>query len=360
MSGPLPYHPAADYDHAERLARGGEARAGLRTARVALEAAREAGDAPMVRRGLNAIAVCQNASGRFIEAIAAATDAYSQSIAAHDVREATNALATLIGMTGFLYPLPDSGLPLLDECLVNALRIGDKTIEARIRMFRAMRLGGVGRFAEGEAEFATLMRLSGEHDIKMPSSMLALNWLALAIRAAIAKDNLHDEAWDIALTRYAEALDHSRQEHNPLAEMRAEANLVDIEFRRGNAVAAVAALQRCLAIGTHFQQHHVLADLHFMLAQHLDTREVDNKARAAYLDAYNCAELSLPNRLAADSAGHLARIAQSSGDESAAAHWRERERDHRAAFERERDHAKRELEVFFNERPRLGAGAVTA
>ncbi|MBL8512438.1 MAG: hypothetical protein JNJ55_00485 [Betaproteobacteria bacterium] len=360
MSGPLPYHPAADYDHAERLARGGEARAGLRTARVALEAAREASDEAMVRRGLNAIAVCQNASGRFIEAIAAATDVYSQSIAARDVREATNALATLIGMTGFLYPLPGGGLPLLDECLDNALRIGDKTIEARIRMFRAMRLGGAGRFAEGEAEFARIVQLSGEHDIKMPASMLVLNWLALAIRAAIAKNDTHDEAWNIALARYAEALDHARAERNALAEVRAEANLVDIEFRRGNAVAAVAALKRCLAIGTGFQQHHVFADLHFMLAQHLDARQDSNTARAAYLDAYNCAELSLPNRLAADSAGHLARIAQSNGDESAAAQWRERERDHRAAFERECNNAKRELEVFFNERPRLGSGAVSA
>lgn len=360
MSGPLPYHPAADYDHAERLARGGEARAALRTARAALDAAREAGDAAMVRRGLNAIAVCQNASGRFIEAIAAATDAYSQSIAARDAREATNALATLIGMTGFLYPLPDSGLPLLDECLDNAIRIGDKSIEARVRMFRAMRLGGMGRFAEGEAEFAHIVRLSGEHDIKMPASMLVLNWLVLAMRAAIAKDNVHDEAWDIALTRYAEALDHARLERNNMAEMRAEANLVDIEFRRGNAAAAIAALHRCLAIGTHLRQHHVLADLHFMLAQHLDARQENDKARDAYLDAYNCAELSLPNRLVADSAGHLARIAQSNGDNSAAILWRERERDHRAAFERERDNAKRELEAFFAARPQLGNGAVAA
>lgn len=354
MSGPLPYHPAADYDHAERLARGGEARAALRTARLALEAARAAGDADMVRRGLNAIAVCQNAAGRFIEAIAAATDAYSLSIAAHDVREATNALATLVGMSGFLYPLAEGGLPILDECLDNALKIGDHAIEARVRMFRAMRLGGLGRFAESEAEFAILMRMASVHDVKMPSSMLAINWLALAIRAAIARNDINDECWNVALARYAEALDHARQEHNAMAEMRAEANLVDIEFRRGNPEAAIAALHRCLSLGARFQQHHVLADLHFMLAQHLDERSEHENAGAAYLDAYNCAEQSLPNPRAADAAGQLARLAQAFGDEPAIALWQERELNHRAAFERERENAKRDLQVFFNGRLRLG------
>lgn len=308
----------------------------------------------MVRRGLNAVAVCQNAAGRFIEAIAAATDAYSQSIAAHDGREATNALATLVGMTGFLYPLPEGGLPILDECLDNALKIGDPAIEARVRMFRAMRLGGLGRFAEAEAEFAILMGLASRHEVKMPSSMIVLNWLALAMRTAIARNDINDESWNIALTRYAEALDHARQEHNAMAEVRAEANLVDIEFRRGNPEAAIAALHRCLSLGAHFQQHHVLADLHFMLAQHLDERSEHGKAGAAYIDAYNCAEQSLPNPVAADAAGKLARLAQAGGDEPGAVVWRERERTHRAAFERERDNAKRELQVFFNERLRLG------
>lgn len=352
MSGPLPYHPAADFDHAERLARGGEARAALRTARLALEAAREAGDAPMVRRGLNAVAVCQNAAGRFIEAIAAATDAYHQSIASHDVREATNALATLVGMTGFLYPLPEAGLPILDECLDNALKLGDHAIEARVRMFRAMRQGGLGRFAESEAEFAVIMGLANRHDIKMPSSMLALNWLVLAMRAAFARNDANDPAWQVALARYAEALDHARQERNAMAEMRAEANLVDIEFRRGHPEAAIAALRRCLALGASFQQHHVLADLHFMLAQHYDQHAVRDQAEVAYLDAYHCAEQSLPNPLAADAAAQLARLADAAGDETAAMHWRERERTHRAAFERERENAKRDLQQFFQERLR--------
>lgn len=353
MSGPLPYHPIADYDHAERLARGGDARAALRTARIALEMAREAGDEAMVRRGLNTVAVCQNASGRFIEAIAAATDAHGLSIAAHDAREATNALTTLVGMTGFLYPLPDAGLPILDECLSNALVLGDKAIEARVRMFRAMRLGGLGRFAESEAEFAILMTLASGHDIKMPSSMLALNWLALAMRTAIASTDAVEDAWAVALARYAEALDHARLESNAMAEMRAEANLVDIEFRRGNPQVAMAALQRCVLMGAHFQHFHVLADLHFMHAKYHDAHGEPASASAAYLEAYTCAEQSLPNPLAADAAGQLCRIARQDGDETAAAAWLERERSHRAAFERERDNARRDLQLFFDTRLRM-------
>ena len=65
----------------------------------------------MVRRGLNAIAVCQNASGRFIEAIAAATDAYSQSIAARDARRSHQRTRHADRHDRFSHPLPDGGLP---------------------------------------------------------------------------------------------------------------------------------------------------------------------------------------------------------------------------------------------------------
>lgn len=357
MSAPHPYELAKDYDHAERLARGGDGRGALRMSRAALEMARASGDDAMVRRGLNTVAVCQNAASRFIEAIAAATDAYHLSIEAGDLRECTNALATLVGMTGFLYPLPDAGISILDECLANALQIGDRAIEARVRMFRAMRLGGLGRFEEADAEFATLMTLAGQHDIKMPNSMLALNWLALAIRIAARRENGQGDAWDVALARYAEAIDYARFEYNELAELRAEANLVHIEFARGNAASAVDAIERCLALGRHLQQFHLLGDLHFMHAQHCDKQRDAAGARAAYLEAYTCAEHSLPNPGAAESAAQLARLARESADGGEAAIWQEREQSHRAAYARERENARMELEHFFNGHQQLRQGA---
>ncbi len=349
MSASHPYSVTTAFAEALRLSRRGETLAGLKHARTAFALARKGGDAVMIRRGLNTIAICQASHGNFIEAIADAIDAYNLAKAANDLREATHALATLVGASGFLFSLHDKGIALLDRCLANAIALSDVTLECRVRSLRGMRLGSTERYDEAEQDFAVaLSKVDGTLD-NIPVAMIMINMASLSNKRAKKEGHVYPEYWAIARVRHHESIEIARRENNPAVESRSYVNIGEMEMHLGNIDAAMYAFNQALDIAQKHKQRDQTINIEIERGGIFAQSKQFNDAIQAFETAFNEAGQHRPTPQLALAASRLAEIYSSIGDTKQVAHWQQCVLEERAAFASESAHAKARLEAFWVE-----------
>ena len=335
-------------DLAILAARGGDTRVGLQLAQQAYRAARADGSNHSRMLALNAMALCQLTSGRNIESIGSAIDAFRCAQVEGDRRLALHALTTLLGASNHLYETERITLLMTDRALRLAHELADSSLIARLHNSRGVIFNMLGRFDECDAELELAMEATGDTDRVTPPAMIAAN-LAHAAVMRVRKERRDSATLEKAWQRIETAVALAEAGKSGEAKIRIGYCCGMLHHDCGEFDAAIAALKQSIDLATAFHHNSRAADARLELASVYSGRGelavVAELLEAAFQDAIPLRPCRQLEQLAEQIAANYRRQG-SAREETYARGLAEREH---AIYEQERATASLELEHFWHE-----------
>lgn len=342
-------------DNAIRVARRGDTRSSVGLARHAYRLAREESRQAELE-ALNALALCQIANGSFIEAIATAIDAFGVGDALGDRGGKAHALSSMAGAAPFILDANSLALEMLDTCVHEAEAIGDSVLAARAHNTSGIVYANMQRFDEGDRHFELGMKLVETGDnraaVFVPHYLFLGNRAYLAVQRVKADPAVGDPAQrqrdaEDALARIDQVLKISGAESNIDAEARAYFCLGQLRAHLDEPEAALQAFQETLRRATQIRHNPRIIDTRIEMSRLYRSAGRHEEAIQALEAAYELADANRPsNRVPticealADALAHLGR------DREAVLH-RAKTQHEQEAFQRQNDHAVRDLQLFW-------------
>jgi tetratricopeptide (TPR) repeat protein len=329
-------------------ARGGDTRAGLQMAQQAYRCARADGSSRSRMLALNAMALCQLTSGRNIESIGSAIDAFRIAQAEGDHRIALQALTTLLGASNHLYGTEEITLPMTSRALEMAQLLEDASLVARLHNSRAVIFNMLGRFDDCEAELSLAMTAAGDKDRITPPALIAANFAHAAVMR-VRKGTCDPLSLENARRKIADALAMAVAAKSGEAQIR-------LWFCRGilhhdcdELDDAIAALNQSINLAAGLHHDFRIVDARLELASVYEARGDLASAAALLESAFQAAMPLRPCRQLGLLAEQLAKIHERLGSAREAAFANDLARKEQLAYEQERVSASRELEHFWHE-----------
>lgn len=333
-------------DRAVRTSRGGDPRTGLDLARQAHRRAREEGEPHGILLALNTVAICLSGRGSHVLALATALDAYRMGREIGWRAQAAHALLTLGASSYDLFELPDKrSIALVRSCLDEALALPDASLEVRARNVLGIMLAWRRKFDESYAELARAMARVPESDGTTPPSLLAGNVAHIAVRKAdAAQGEARAAAAADAHRRLDQALDQALAARSVGDELRVYFNRGWLRRLEGRHAEALADYERSLALARQLRNPARVADIATGIGDACTALERHAEAAEAYEAAYAVADQIRPAKQLHEACEKLAAAHDRQGHASAAEQARSDAARERAAFDRDRAHARAELE----------------
>ncbi len=332
--------------HATRLE--GDTLKGLRLARRTVTLAAQEDSATAKLEALNLLAICQAANGAYIEAIAASIDAFHIAKKLHDRLGMAHSLTTLAGAASFILETLDVSLLMLDECLKFALVLNNVSLEARVRALRGVILGSLQRFDESELEFQRSLQLIPFAGTNTPRALVAINHAHMAIKRATAASEAEKPAlWLQAQTLSDAALDVARADGNRMSESLLHFSRGELNMRLGKYAAAMNEYGEVMQFAKAAKQGARIAATHFEIGNMRTLENDDEGALAEYQAALHAAESHRPMRIISFICEAKAKVRRRLGDIDVADALVLKADQERDIFLRESEHARRELNEFW-------------
>lgn len=335
-------------DLAVITARGGDTRAGLQLAQQAYRCARADGSNRARMLALSAMALCQLTSGRHIESIGSAIDAFRLAQAEGEPRVALQALTTLLGASNHLYETEAITLPMTGRALEMAHALGDASLMARLHNSRAVVFNMLGRLDECEAELGQVVAAAGNNDRITPPALIAANFAHAAVMR-VKKGARDSASLENARRRIDDALALAVAGKSGEAQVRIWYSRGMLHHDCGEFDAAVAALNQSISLAVALHHHSRVADARLELASVLEARGDLDAAAALLESAFQDAMPLRPCRQLELLADQLAKIHLRQGHAREAAWARGQAESEHLIYEQERASASRELANFWHE-----------
>ncbi len=330
--------------YAVRAARAGKIRLALDSARLGYQRAKQAGSDSDRLLALNTMAFCQSMNGAYIEAMASAMDAYPLALKTGDALQATQALAMAASASVFMLDTREMASAILDQCLSDADKLGDPTLQLLVRNCRGVVFLTRQKYAESIAEFECALVLLEHADGTTPRAVVQCNIASTAMRQANAIDDDSRAARQQAAQRMLlDALDASRTECSVEAESRAHYALGALYATRQEYPQALAELKAALNLSedlTH--RYRAMVTRAEMGAVYMSLGQLE-EAQKMLDEALDEAETRHPCRELHRFCGTRAELEEMRGKPEAAARWRARADKEREAFERDGELARQDL-----------------
>lgn len=338
-------------DNAIRSARRGDTRSSIGLARHAYRLARQEGpDAEL--EALNALALCQGANGSFIESIATSIDAFSLARQHGNRPGAAYALASMAGSASFILDADNVVLDMLRICRREAQETKEAPLAVRIHNTFGLAYGNLSRFDEADHEYDSgleLLKTAGSRAaLLMPGYLLLGNRAFAAVqraRAAPAEDfkRLVEEADE----RIGNVLGIAIAEKNIEAEARAFFCRGQLLGLQGKGAEALAAFTEALLRAKQVRHSPRLIDTNIEISKLYASELAFNDALDALEAAYEIADANRPTGKVAIACEGMAAMYTKLGRDREAAHYRAKTEREREAFNRENEHAVRDLNAFW-------------
>ena len=333
-------------DRAVRVSRGGDPRKGLELARAAHQRARAEGEPHGLLLALNTVAICLSGRGAHVQALATALDAYRLGREIEWRAQAAHALLTLAASSYDLFESPDRrSIGIVRRCLAEALDLPDASLEVRTRNVLGIMLSWRKRFDEAFAELDRAMARVPASDGTTPVSLLAGNIAHLAVRRAdSARGDAAAEARAQAESRLKEALDLAVAGSSAGDELRVYYNRAWLRRQQGRHEEAIADYALALRIAKRLRNPARLADIHIGIGDTWLAANRPGDAVEAFEAAYAVGDDIRPARQLLDACERLERALALKGDARGAKHAATVAARERKVYERERAHARAELQ----------------
>ena len=335
---------ASELHQAIMTARAGEVRLGLSIAQRAWREA-VATESPHGRmHALNAVSICQAASGNYIESLAAGIDAWRLADDLHDPHACARAQCAVAGASVFIFDTSDQAMALLDECLQAARQLNDATLDVLTRNARGVARLKQLRYDDSLGEYKTALARVAETDGTLPRPLIVCNIAAVHMRrAATATGATRAQLQQHAQIAIDWAIALASVEKNREAASRGYYSQAALCVQREDLVGALVAYRHSLQLAQELRHPYRIANVQMEMGDVY-----------AQLDQLDCAQTSLeaalqasasrrPNAELATIGEKLAAVYERKGDSHAAAHHRAQAIHEREAYRRECESATRQL-----------------
>lgn len=341
-------------DRAVRTSRGGDPRRGLELARKAHQRAREEGEPHGLLLALNTVAICLSGRGAHVQALATALDAHRLGREIGWRAQTAHALLTLAASSYDLFESPDRrSIGIVRRCLAEALDLPDASLEVRTRNVLGIMLGWRRRFEEGFAELDRAIARVPASDGTTPQSLLAGNVAHMAVRKAEgAKGDAVEGARAKAERRLEEALELAIAGPSAGDELRVYYNRGWLRRQEGRHREAIDDYGRSLAIAKRLKNAARIADIQIGMGDTWMAMDEPAEAAEAYEAAYAVGDELRPARQLHDACERLARALEAKGDARGAKHAAAIAERERRVYDRERAHARTELQRILSALPK--------
>lgn len=333
-------------DRAVRVSRGGDPRRGLELARAAHKRARDEGEPHGLLLALNAVAICLSGRGAHVLALATAMDAYKLGREIGWKAQTAHALLTLAASSYDLFESPDRrSIGIVRRCLAEALELPDASLEVRARNVLGIMLAWRKRFGEALAELDRAVARVPASDGSTPVSLLSGNLANLAVRRAdSARGEALPAAREEAEGRLREALLLALAGESPGDELRVYYNRGWLRRQQGRFDEAIADYGLALRLARRLKNPARIADIQIGIGDTWLAADRPGDAAEAFEAAHAVGDDIRPARQLLDACERLERALSLKGDARAARHAAAVADRERKVYERERAHARAELQ----------------
>ena len=342
----------ADCDRAVLTARSGDTRLGLRIASQAYRRAEADGEPHAILAALNAVAICQSSSGAHINALGTAIDAYRLAVRLGDRKGSAHAMLSLAAASHDLFdsPAPES-LMSIHRCVHEALILGDASLQARAQNVLGIALVRCRQYAQGIDAFERALALLPVTDGTTPAALVLGNIAHVCVRLAGFGSTPPETAARIADAhrRIDVALERAVADQAVGAELRAHYNRGWLLRVEGRLDEALVSYSRSLALAERTKNRSRVADVNLGIGEVLTAQGRHAEAGVAYAAAYAVADEIRPAAQLQEACERRAVACEKVGDRDGAAAARELAARERAFYDRERAHARVELERILKE-----------
>lgn len=341
-------------DNAVRSSRRGDTRSSIGLARHAYRLARhESPDAEL--EALNALALCQGANGSFIESIATSIDVISLARQHSHRRAAAYALTTMAGSASFILDADNVVLEMLRVCRSEADALDDIPLKVRIHNTFGLVYGNLARFDDGDREYdlgiALVAEVDGRAGLITPGYLMMGNKAFLSVQRAKAAHATAMEDFPRLAADAERRIQHvmgiANSEMNIDAEARALFCLGQLRALQGKNAQALNAFGEALSRATQIHHNPRLIDTNIEISKLYAAAGQFDNALEALEEAYEFADANRPTGKVAMACEGMAAMYASLGRSREATHYRARTEREREAFDRENEHAVRDLNAFW-------------
>ncbi|MEP7154876.1 MAG: hypothetical protein ABI905_03830 [Betaproteobacteria bacterium] len=341
-------------DNAINSSRRGDTRSSIGLARHAYRLARqESPDAEL--EALNSLALCQGGNGSFIESIATSIDAFTLGRQLGNRGGAAFALTTMAGSSSFILDANIVVLDMLQVCRDEANDLSDAPLQVRVHNTFGLVYGNLARFDEADAEYdqgIALVNISGGRaGLVTPAYLMSGNKAFLSVQRArhaqAATPEKFDELAADADRRIHYVLGIAQAEHNIDAEARAFFCLGQLRGLQGKSAEALTALDEALTRATQIRHNPRLIDTNIEISKLYSAAKSFDNGLEALEAAYEIADANRPTSKVAITCEGMAAMYASLGRSREAMHYEARAARERENFERENEHAVRDLKAFW-------------
>jgi tetratricopeptide (TPR) repeat protein len=342
-------------DNAIRIARRGDTRSSVGLARHAYRLARQESQ-PAELEALNALALCQTANGAYIESIATSIDAFALASLIGDRGGAAHALTAMAGSASFILDANAVALEMLTTCVKEATELGDTVLEARVHNTFGIIYSNLGRFDEGDRHYELGMQLVERGDNR--ASIFVPHYLFLGNRAYLSVQRLKAAPPEMheaelarlasdSLARIERVMRISGAEANIDAEARAYFCLGQLRAHQGIVPDALSAFLETLKRASIIRHYPRIIDTQIEMGRLYREAGRYEDAMQALEAAYELADANRPtNRVPIICEGVAETLAKLGREREALLHRAKTQRE-REAFNRQNDHAMRDLQAFW-------------
>ncbi len=338
-------------DNAISSSRRGDTRSSIGLARHAYRLARQ--ESPEAElEALNALALCQGGNGSFIESIATSIDAFSLARQLSHRGGAAFALSTMAGSSSFILDANIVVLDMLQVCREEADDLHDAPLQVRVHNTFGLVYGNLKRFDEGDAEYnkgIALVEVSEKRaGLVTPAYLMSGNKAFLSVqRARAATPETFAPLAEDADRRIQYVLGIATAEHNIDAEARAYFCLGQLRGLQGRNDEALAAFSEALSRATQIRHNPRLIDTNIEISKLFSAAGAYDDGLEALEAAYEIADANRPTSKVAITCDGMAAMYSQLGRSREAAHYEARAARERENFERENEHAVRDLKAFW-------------
>jgi len=338
-------------DNAISSARRGDTRSSIGLARHAYRLSRQ--ESPEAElEALNALALCQGGNGSFIESIATSIDAFTLARQRGNRGGAAFALCTMAGSSSFILDANIVVLDMLQVCRDEANALDDAVLKVRIHNTFGLVYGNLKRFDEADDEYdlgIALVNISERRaGLVTPAYLMSGNKAFLSVqRARAAAPEKFSELAADADRRIHYVLGIATAEQNIDAEARAFFCLGQLRGLEGQREEALTAFAEALTRATLIRHNPRLIDTNIEISKVYSAAAAYDNALEALEAAYEIADANRPTSKVAITCEGMAAMYASLGRDREAMHYEARAARERENFERENEHAVRDLKAFW-------------
>ena len=332
-------------------ARGGDPVRGLRVALDAYRRAREHGPPEVHLAALNAMSICLAAVGAHVNALATSIDAYRLAVDQADRRARLHAMLSFTLAAIQLFQDPDSRFfDTIWRCRDEAGALADASLLARAENILGNAHLENGELNAGRHAYERALELLPRTDGTTPEALLLGNLANQAVRVVMAaRPEARSRPMADAYRALTLALEKAHASGAVDAELRAHANrgwLLEFEGRHEE---ALESHREALAIAMRIRHHQNVAEINRQIGSTLVAMNRDADAMKAFRAAEDVAGDIRPAQVLHDVWNMHADALARRGDASAAERARAKAAEESAIYERERAHARSNLDRFLAE-----------